>query len=72
MIIKLFQAKLKLGQGTRVAKTQAIENLHASKGAKTKLYKETKDNTKLRNDLDERQRLAEELYKPFKKTIFKS
>ena len=26
-IIKLFQAKIKLGQGTRVVKTQAIENL---------------------------------------------
>ena len=28
MIIKLFQAKIKLGQGSRAAKTQAIENLH--------------------------------------------
>ena len=27
MIIKLFKAKIKLGQGTRAAKTQAIENL---------------------------------------------
>ena len=73
MIIKLFQAKIKLGQGScmtesasagaqRAAKTQAIENLY--KGAKTK---ETKDNTKLRNYLDRRQRLAEELHKPFRK-----
>ena len=37
MIIKLFQAKVKLGQGQRAAKTQAIENLYVSKGAKTKL-----------------------------------
>ena len=59
MIIKLFQAEHKLGQGARAAKTQAIENLYVSKGAKTKSYK---DNTKLRNDLDERQ-----LHKSFRK-----
>ena len=41
MITKLFQAKIKLGQGSRAAKTQAIENLYVSKGAK----KEIKDNT---------------------------
>ena len=71
MIIKLFQAKLKLGQGTRVTKTQAIENLYASKGAKTVSKgantKETKDNTKVRNNLSERQQLAEELHKTFRK-----
>ena len=57
IIIKLFQAKIKLEQGARAAKTQAIENLYkdVSKGAKTKSYKETNDNTKLRNDLNKRQ-----------------
>ena len=35
MIIKLFQAKDKLGQGTRVSKTKAIENLYKT-GIKTK------------------------------------
>ena len=79
MIIKLFQTKIKFGQGQRAAKTQAIENLYK--------VKETNDNTKLRNDLDKRQRLvndlgerqrleeelgerkrlAEELHKPFRK-----
>ena len=28
MIIELFHAKVKLGQGTRAAKTQAIKNLY--------------------------------------------
>ena len=32
MIIKLLQTKLKLGQGSRAAKTQAIEKLYTSKG----------------------------------------
>ena len=36
MIVKLFQAKVKLGQGSRAAKTQAKENLYISKGAKAK------------------------------------
>ena len=31
MIIKLFQAKIKLGQGARAAKTEAIKNLYDSK-----------------------------------------
>ena len=35
LIIRLFQAKIKLGQGTRAAKTEAIKNLFVSKGAKT-------------------------------------
>ena len=67
MIIKLFQAKIKLWQGARAAKTQAIENLYkgVSKGAKTKSYND--NNTKLRNDLDKRQQLAEGLHKPFRK-----
>ena len=39
MIIKLFQVKVKLGQGERAAKTQAIENLYVSKGAKALPYK---------------------------------
>ena len=38
MIIKLFQAKIKLGQGQTASKPQAIENLYVSKGAKTKLH----------------------------------
>ena len=69
MITKLFQAKIKLGQEQRAAKSQAIENLYKGK--------ETNDNTKVRNDLDkrqrlvydlgERQRLVEELHKPFSK-----
>ena len=64
MIIKLFQAKIKLGQRQRDAKTQAIENLYVSKGAKTNSCEETNDNNKL---IGERQRLAEELHKPFRK-----
>ena len=54
IIIKSFQAMIKLGQGARVAKTQAIENLYkgVSNGAKTK---ETNDNTKLWNDFNKRQ-----------------
>ena len=70
MIIKLFQAKIKLGQGSRAAKTQAIENLYASKGAKTKLHLNEKSKDapyKLRNELDKRHRFAEELHKPFRK-----
>ena len=66
IIIKLFQAKIKLGQGSRAAKTQAIENLYASKGAKTKLQSNAKPKdvpSKLRKD--KRHRLAEELHKPF-------
>ena len=31
MIIKLFQAKIRLGQGARAAKTEAIKNLYDSK-----------------------------------------
>ena len=54
MVIKLFQAKVKLGQGTRVAKTRAIENLYKT-GIKTK--HEHKGMTKL----------ASELHKSFRK-----
>ena len=70
MIVKLFQTKIKLGQGSRAAKTQAIENLYASKGAKTKLHSNAKSKDipyKLRNELDKRHRLAEELHKLFRK-----
>ena len=40
-MIKLFQANVKLGQGTRAAKTQAIENLDRCK-TKRKLKMMTK------------------------------
>ena len=35
LIIKIFQAKIKLGQGARAAKTEAIKNLYNSKQTKT-------------------------------------
>ena len=42
MIIKLFQAKIKLGQGARAAKTEAIKNLYDSKQTKNKSRIKTK------------------------------
>ena len=63
MIIKLFQAKLKIGVGlSRAAKTQVIE--HIFKELKKILEKNTKQ---LTNKLGERQRLAEKLHKQYKK-----
>ena len=64
MIIKLFQAKVKLGQGNRASKTQAIENLYKT-DVKTK--QEIKKMTKLAEELGERQRVANELHKQFRK-----
>ena len=51
-IIRLFQAKIKLGQRTRATKTEAIQNLYVSKGAKT-------------NQESKQEKLANELHKPF-------
>ena len=63
MIIKLFQAKIKLGQALpRASKTQAIENIF--KESKKVSEKNTKQ---LANELVERQQLAEELHKPFRR-----
>ena len=57
MIIKLFQAKIKLGQGARAAKTEAIKNLYDSK--QTKTNQESKQKI--------RETLAAELHKQFKR-----
>ena len=57
MIIKLFQAKIKLGQGARAAKTEAIKNLYNSK--QTKTNQESKQKI--------RETLAAELHKQFKR-----
>ena len=63
MIIKIFQAKLKLGVGLSIAaKTQAIENIF--KEPKKVIEKNTKQ---LTNELGERQQFAEELHKQYKK-----
>ena len=59
MIIKLFQAKIKLGQRTRAAKTQAIKSLYVSKVIKTNSYDKPQES--------KQEKLANELYKPFKK-----
>ena len=71
MVIKLFQAKIKLGQGTRAAKTQAIQNLFKTDKQKftEKLddVKELGDRQRIANELGERQRVANELHKPFRK-----
>ena len=57
MIIKLFQAKIRLGQGARAAKTEAIKNLYDSK--QTKTNQESKQKI--------RETLAAELHKQFKR-----
>ena len=57
LIIKIFQAKIKLGQGARAAKTEAIKNLYDSK--QTKTNQESKQKI--------RETLAAELHKQFKR-----
>ena len=57
LIIKIFQAKIKLGQGARAAKTEAIKNLYNSK--QTKTNQESKQKI--------RETLAAELHKQFKR-----
>ena len=54
LIIKIFQAKIKLGQGARAAKTEAIKNLYDSKQTKT-------------NQESKQEKLANELHKQFKR-----
>ena len=78
MIIKLFRAKIKLGGGTRAAKTHAIENLYKQPRSNSK----SKPDIKTKYELDklhkhteklkeltqrEKQILADELHKPFRK-----
>ena len=86
MIIKLFQAEIKLGhgtyvppqltlqgQGTRAAKTQAIENLYKQPDVKTKyeLEKLVNHTEKLKELIQAlshgRKILANELHKPFRR-----
>ena len=57
MIDKLFQGKIKLGQGTRAAKTQAIENL----------YNQPKTGIKTKRELNKLTKSADKLHKPFEK-----
>ena len=66
MIIKLFQAKSKLGGGTRGAKAQAIENLYKQP---TEKPKDRAGTPKGRTDgtPKERKILANELHKPFRR-----
>ena len=54
LIIKIFQAKIKLGQGARAAKTEAIKNLYDSKQTKT-------------NQESKQEKLTNELHKQFKR-----
>ena len=74
MIIKLFQAKIKLGGGTRAAKAQAIDNLYKSHDIKTKyeldkLQKHTEKLKALQKEIIKKDReiLANELHKPFRR-----
>ena len=61
LIIKLFQAKIKLGQGLpRKSKQVALEKLYVPQ---TKVKERQNKNT----DRSERQQFAEELHKPFRK-----
>ena len=63
LIIKIFQAKIKLGQGARAAKTEAIKNLYDSKETKTKSYNKSHETKRTSN----RETLANELHKQFRR-----
>ena len=74
LIIKLFQAKIKLGGGTRATKAQAIDNLYKSNDIKTKyeldkLQKHTEKLKALQKEIIKKDReiLANELHKPFRR-----
>ena len=68
LIIKLFQAKIKLGQGTRAAKTEAINNLYNNEKTKQKLIKTKYAESRSKiYELDKMIKLANELHKPFRK-----
>ena len=86
LIIKLFQAKIltggqlikseKLGQGTRAAKTEAINSLYNNEKTKQKLIKTKYAESRSKSseerlmpiyELDKMTKLANELHKPFRK-----
>ena len=68
MIIKLFQAKIKLGYGVRAAKAQAIENLdNQPKIDSERRLKSPKELTQALSHRPEWKILADELHKPFRR-----
>ena len=64
LIIKLFQAKIKLGQGVpRASKEKAVNSVYSNEKTKQKL----KTDIKTKYELDKMTKLATELHKPFKR-----